>query len=211
MALRYLSLCSGIEAATVAWEPLGWLPAAFAEIEKFPSAVLAHHYPSVPNLGDITKISGKDFRGKIDLIVGGPPCQSYSVAGSRKGLDDPRGQLTLVFLGIVGEARPRWSLSKMCPAFWEPTKEERLEPSSGRWRNSGMGSPGAYWTLNTLECRSGAAGSTLSDILETGDLPPRYFLSVTACRGILRRAEKRGKKLPAPLQAALEAAAGARM
>lgn len=108
MILRYLSLCSGIEAATVAWDPLGWTPAAFAEIEKFPSAVLDHHYPSVPNLGDITKLSGKDFRGEIDLIVGGPPCQSYSVAGLRGGLDDPRGQLTLDFLRIVGEARPRW-------------------------------------------------------------------------------------------------------
>jgi DNA (cytosine-5)-methyltransferase 1 len=108
MALPYLSLCSGIEAATVAWEPLGWAPYAFAEIEKFPAAVLAHHYPNIPNLGDITQISGKDFRGKIDLIVGGPPCQSYSTAGLRKGMDDPRGQLTLVFLRIVGEARPRW-------------------------------------------------------------------------------------------------------
>ncbi len=117
MALRYLSLCSGIEAATVAWEPLGWLPAAFAEIEKFPSAVLAHHYPSVPNLGDITKISGKDFRGKIDLIVGGPPCQSYSVAGSRKGLDDPRGQISLVFLSIVGKAQPRWVIVENVPGL----------------------------------------------------------------------------------------------
>ncbi len=115
MALRYLSLCSGIEAATVAWEPLGWLPVAFAEVEKFPSAVLAHHYPSVPNLGDITQISGKDFRGKIDLIVGGTPCQSYSVAGRRKGLDDPRGELTLVFLEFIGKARPQWFIWENVP------------------------------------------------------------------------------------------------
>ena len=115
MALRYLSLCSGIEAATVAWEPLGWLPVAFAEIDKFPSAVLAHHYPHVPNLGDITQISGKDFRGKIDLLVGGTPCQSFSVAGHRGGLDDPRGELTLVFLKILGEARPRWVVWENVP------------------------------------------------------------------------------------------------
>ena len=117
MTLRYLSLFSGIEAATVAWEPLGWTPAAFAEIEKFPAAVLAHHYPHVPNLGDVTQISGKDFREKIDLIVGGPPCQSHSQAGLRKGLDDPRGQLSLVFLRIVGEARPRWFVVENVPGL----------------------------------------------------------------------------------------------
>jgi DNA (cytosine-5)-methyltransferase 1 len=115
--MRYLSLCSGIEAATVAWEPLGWEPFAFAEIEKFPSAVLAHHYPHIPNLGDITQISGKDFRGKIDLIVGGPPCQAFSAAGLRTGMDDPRGQLSLVFLRIVGEARPRWIVIENVPGL----------------------------------------------------------------------------------------------
>jgi len=113
--IRYLSLCSGIEAASVAWTPLGWNPVAFAEIEKFPSAVLAHHYPHVPNLGDISKISGKDFRGQIELLVGGTPCQSYSIAGRRGGLDDPRGQLTLVFFQILGAARPRWVVWENVP------------------------------------------------------------------------------------------------
>lgn len=115
MVLRYLSLCSGIEAATVAWEPLGWTPIAFAETEKFPSAVLAWHYPHIPNIGDIHQISGKDFRGKIGLLVGGTPCQSFSVAGQRKGLDDPRGDLTLVFLSILGEVRPRWVVWENVP------------------------------------------------------------------------------------------------
>jgi DNA (cytosine-5)-methyltransferase 1 len=74
--MKYLSVCSGIEAATVAWHPLGWSPVAFAEIEKFPSAVLAHHYPSVPNLGDMTKF--KDWPdADIDVLVGGTPCQSF--------------------------------------------------------------------------------------------------------------------------------------
>src|SRR4051794_7588939 len=98
--MRYLSVCSGIEAATVAWHPLGWTPAAFAEIDPFASAVLAHHYPNVPNLGDMTKIEA-DQHGPIDLLVGGTPCQSFSVAGLRKGLADPRGNLALVFLGLV--------------------------------------------------------------------------------------------------------------
>lgn len=97
MTIRYGSVCSGIEAATVAWKPLGWEAAWFSEIEKFPCAVLNHHYPDVPNLGDITKITEEqlDEHGPIDVLVGGTPCQSFSVAGLRKGLADPRGNLSL--------------------------------------------------------------------------------------------------------------------
>jgi DNA (cytosine-5)-methyltransferase 1 len=114
MNLRYLSVCSGIEAATVAWHPLGWEPVAYAEIEKFPCAVLAHHYPSVPNWGDLTK-----FRewpdATIDLLVGGTPCQSFSVAGLRKGLADPRGNLALTFLAIADRYRPQWVVWENVP------------------------------------------------------------------------------------------------
>ena len=83
-----------------------------------------------------------------------------------------------------------------------------MEPSSGGWRNSGMGSPTGFLTLNTPEYHSGAVVSSLSDILETGDLPQRYFLNAAACRGILRRAEKQGKELPTALRRALEQVAG---
>lgn len=103
--LRYFSVCSGIEAASVAWGPLGWRAVAFAEVDPFPSAVLAHHYPAVPNLGDMTR-----FRewpdADVDVLVGGTPCQSFSVAGLRQGLDDPRGNLALVYLGLVERFRP---------------------------------------------------------------------------------------------------------
>ena len=101
--MRYGSVCSGIEAATVAWHPLGWTPAWFSEIDPFPCAVLAHHYPAVPNLGDMTKITGDDLEraGAIDLLVGRTPCQSFSVAGLRKGLADPRGNLALEFLRLL--------------------------------------------------------------------------------------------------------------
>jgi DNA (cytosine-5)-methyltransferase 1 len=112
--IRYLSVCSGIEAATVAWHPLGWKPFAFAEIEKFPSAVLAHHYPHVPNLGDITKF--KEWPdATIDLLVGGTPCQSFSVAGLRKGLADPRGNLALTYCAILNKYRPRWFVWENVP------------------------------------------------------------------------------------------------
>jgi len=112
--MRYLSVCSGIEAATVAWHHIGWTPAAFSEIEPFPSAVLAHHYPAVPNMGDMTKYKEWDI-GAIDLLVGGTPCQSFSVAGLRKGLADPRGNLALVYLGIADLFKPKWIVWENVP------------------------------------------------------------------------------------------------
>src|SRR5690606_13124332 len=102
--MRYGSLFSGIEAASVAWKPLGWKCEFVAEIEPFPSAVLAHHYPDVPNLGDVTQVNWQEVKervGSLDVLVFGSPCQSFSVAGKRLGLDDPRGNLALVALGIV--------------------------------------------------------------------------------------------------------------
>jgi len=103
--VRYLSVCSGIEAASAAWHPLGWTPVAFSEVDKFPSAVLAHHYPDVPNWGDMTKF--KEWPdADVDVLVGGTPCQSFSVAGLRKGMDDPRGNLALTYLAIADRYKP---------------------------------------------------------------------------------------------------------
>jgi len=115
--MRYGSVCSGIEAATVAWKPLGWEPAWFSEIEKFPCAVLKHHYRDVPNLGDITKITEAqlDEHGPIDVLVGGTPCQSFSVAGLRKGMEDPRGNLALRFLQLAGATRAKWLVWENVP------------------------------------------------------------------------------------------------
>jgi DNA (cytosine-5)-methyltransferase 1 len=112
--MNYLSVCSGIEAATCAWHDLGWTPEAFSEIEKFPSEVLAHHYPAVPNLGDMTKFKEWSLE-PIDLLVGGTPCQSFSVAGLRKGLDDPRGNLALVYLAIADRFKPKWLVWENVP------------------------------------------------------------------------------------------------
>jgi DNA (cytosine-5)-methyltransferase 1 len=112
--MRFLSVCSGIEAASAAWHPLGWRAHAFAEIEVFPSAVLAHHYPDVPNWGDMTKFQEWPDAA-IDVLVGGTPCQSFSVAGLRKGMADPRGNLALVYLGIADRYRPRWLVWENVP------------------------------------------------------------------------------------------------
>ena len=113
-AARYLSVCSGIEAATVAWHPLGWEAAAFSEIEAFPRAVLTHHYPNVPLHGDFTTIKGTEY-GPVDLLVGGTPCQSFSVAGLRKGMDDPRGNLALGYLGLAARLNARWLVWENVP------------------------------------------------------------------------------------------------
>jgi len=131
--MRYLSVCSGIEAASVAWHPLGWEAVAFSEIEAFPSAVLAHHYPDVPNCGDMTKFKEWDL-GAIDLLVGGTPCQSFSVAGLRKGLEDPRGNLALTYVGILDRFRPKWFVWENVPGV--------LSSSGGRDFGSFLGAVG---------------------------------------------------------------------
>jgi len=113
--MKYLSVCSGVEAATVAWHDLGWKPIAFSEIEPFPSAVLSHRFPTVPNVGDMTKYKEWNLNDSIDLLVGGTPCQSFSVAGLRKGLEDPRGNLMLTYVGILDKFRPKWCVWENVP------------------------------------------------------------------------------------------------
>lgn len=124
MTLTYGSVCSGIEAASVAWEPLGMRPEWFSEIESFPSAVLATHWPDVPNLGDMTKIAAAITANKVtapDLLVGGTPCQAFSVAGLREGLADERGQLTLAYVELVNAIDSRRAEQGLPPAVfcWE--------------------------------------------------------------------------------------------
>jgi len=115
--MKYGSVCSGIEAASVAWHDLGWEPQWFSEIEQFPSEVLKYRFPHVPNLGDMTTINQNPIADErpIDLLVGGTPCQSFSVAGLRKGLADPRGNLMLTFLSIADKFRPKWVVWENVP------------------------------------------------------------------------------------------------
>jgi DNA (cytosine-5)-methyltransferase 1 len=123
----YGSVCSGIEAATMAWHPLGWKPAFFSEIENFPSAVLAHHYPDVPNRGDMTKFQEWPSE-PIELLVGGTPCQSFSVAGLRAGLADPRGNLALTYLAIAAKYQPRWVLWENVPGVFSSLSHDAPDP-----------------------------------------------------------------------------------
>lgn len=156
--MKFGSVCSGIEAASVAWEPLGWKAAWLSEIEPFPCAVLAHHYPDVPNLGDMTKLPERILSGEVeapDLFCGGTPCQAFSVAGNRQSLDDARGNLSLTFCEIADAI----DSVRTTPAiiFWENVpgvlstkdnafgcflgqlagEDEPLVSSGGKWSNAG--------------------------------------------------------------------------
>jgi len=110
-------VCSGIEAASAAWGPLGWKAAWFSEIDPFPCGVLDYRYPDVPNLGDMKRIHDNETfkEEEIDVLVGGTPCQSFSAAGKRRGLRDPRGRLALAYAQIVGRKYPRWIVWENVP------------------------------------------------------------------------------------------------
>jgi DNA (cytosine-5)-methyltransferase 1 len=160
--MRFGSVCSGIEAASVAWHPLGWKAAWLSEIEPFPSAVLAHHYPDVLNLGDMTLLPKRILSGEVeapDVFCGGTPCQAFSVAGLRNSLDDARGNLSLTFVGIANAIDHVRSIrgESASIVFWEnvpgvlSTKDNAfgcflaglagednpLEPAGGKWTNAG--------------------------------------------------------------------------
>ena len=143
----YGSVCSGIEAASVAWHPLGWRASFLSEIEAFPRAVLRHHYADVPLHGDFTTIQAGQYE-PIDLLVGGTPCQSFSVAGLRGGLADERGNLALEYLRLAERLRPRW-------VVWENVPGVR---SSGSGRDfgaflGGLGELGYGWAYRSLDAQ----------------------------------------------------------
>ena len=151
--MKYLSVCSGIEAASVAWHSLGWQPVGFSEIEPFPSAVLAHHYPHVPNFGDMTKFQEWPLdAGAIDLLVGGTPCQSFSVAGLRQGLRDPRGNLMLTYLAIAARLRPRWVVWENVPGVLSSNRGRDFGSFLGGLGQLGYGF--AYRVLDAQWCRT---------------------------------------------------------
>ncbi|PMQ16973.1 DNA cytosine methyltransferase [Janthinobacterium sp. AD80] len=162
MPITFGSVCSGLEAASVAWGPLGWRAAWLAEIEPFPCAVLAHHYPDVPNLGDMTKVAALIRDGFVpapDVFCGGTPCQAFSIAGLRNSLDDERGNLSLVFCEIADEIDARRAAAGLLPAvvFWENVpgvlstkdnafgcflaglagEDDPIEPAGGKWAYAG--------------------------------------------------------------------------
>ena len=156
--MKYLSVCSGIEAASVAWHGLGWEPLAFSEIEAFPRKVLAYHYPDVPLHGDFTVLKNQPWIKDADLLVGGTPCQAFSVAGLRQSLADDRGNLTLEFVRLANAIDDLRHDGRKCTIVWENVpgvlsvkdnafgcflaalvgNDSPLIPTGGKWTNAGM-------------------------------------------------------------------------
>lgn len=145
--LRYLSVCAGIEAATVAWHPLGWAAVAFSEINPFACAVLAHHYPDVPNWGDMTQFQEWPD-AVVDVLVGGTPCQSFSVAGLRAGLADPRGNLMLTYLAVADRYRPEWLVWENVPGVLSSDKGRAFGSFLG-----GLAELGYGWAYRVLDAQ----------------------------------------------------------
>jgi len=192
--MNYLSVCSGIEAASAAWKNLGWNAVGFSEIEPFPSAVLSHHYPTVNNYGDINGHSEWKLPS-IDILVGGTPCQSFSIAGLRKGLEDPRGNLMLTYLRIIESRKPRWIVWENVPGV--------LSSNGGRdfaTFVTSLGNMGYGWAYRVLDSQWFGVPQRRKRVFVIGYLGDRnlatevLFKSESVCRDSKKGKEK-GKRI----------------
>lgn len=236
--LTYGSVCSGIEAASVAWEPLGMRPAWFAEIEPFPAAVLAHRWPHVPNLGDMVALPEKILAAEIeapDVLVGGTPCQAFSVAGLRGSLADARGNLTIILIGILNAIDAVRQQAGKPPALlvWENVpgvlstrdnafgsflgglagEECALEPPGKKWTNAGAvfgaGRSIAWRVLDAQFFGVPQRRRRVFLVAGAGAVGTAEILfERQGAQGILNRASRRGKTLPPMLEKALIGIAG---
>lgn len=164
--MTYATICSGINAPAVAWNSLGWQEAFCAEIEAFPCSVLKARHPEVPNLGDITKYATwPEFH--LDLLCGGTPCQSFSLAGLRKGMDDPRGQLTRAFIGIAARYRPRWLCWENVPGVLSSNGGRDFAEFLGGLAGIKVGVPAEGWGSAGIVAGIGAAYGLAYRVLDT--------------------------------------------
>jgi len=193
--LNYLSVCSGIEAATVAWHHMVWKPVGFSEIEKFPSQVLAHHYPTVTNFGDMTKYKEWNLNDSIGLLVGGTPCQSFSVAGLRKGLEDPRGNLALTYVGILDKFRPKWCVWENVPGV--------LSSGGGRDFGSFLGALGELrygWAYRVLDAQNFGVAQRRRRVFVVGHLgdwkpAAEVLFESESLRGNIKKSRIKGEEV----------------
>lgn len=221
------SLFDGIAGFPLAAAGLGIKTMWTSEIEPNCIEIAARHFPEAKQLGDITKLNGADL-APVDIISFGSPCQNLSTAGNQKGLDGEKSQLFFEAVRVIDEMRcatngkyPKYIIwENVAGAFSsnkgqdfrrvleEITKTNIPMPDSGRWAAAGMVRSrgevqlGECWTLNIGECPSEENASTLFTVLEM-NVPDKYYLSAKACSGILRRAEQRGRTIPAVLEEAL--------
>lgn len=190
--MNYGSVCSGIEAATIAWRHLNWQPQWFSEIEPFCCQLLSHHYPTVPNLGDLNEINPQPPTSTSSSAA--PPANPSALPASEKEwmtnvvnspTSTPNSLARSVHDGSYGKTSPT-------SCMW--TKGEHLEPSSGSWRNAGIISPTESSTFKTSESPNAAVACSLSDILQAGDLPQRVSLTPQSAATKIARLKKHGKK-----------------
>ena len=201
-----------MEAATVAWHHMGWTPVGFSEIEPFPSQILKHHYPTIPTMATSQNSKNGQSNAEQSTFWSEELPAKHSVSqDSAKDSTIHEEILHSHFLHWLTTYGLNTSSGKMSPVCCRRAEDGILVVSSGRWSNSGMGSLTESWTLNSSEgqeqCLNGVGESSLSRVLETGELPQKFYLSPKACQGILRRATKRGKALPPMLEQALRQAA----
>lgn len=205
--MRYVSLFSGIEAATVAWEPLGWEPVAFAEVDPFCCEVLKYRFPEVPNLGDVRSIDWRRFvedHGRPDVVVGGSPCQSFSVAGRREGLAGESG-LMYEYIRAVSELRPAYFVWENVPGAFSSEEGEAFRQLLNEMDELGYGMAWRVLDAQFFGVAQRRRRVFVVGVLGDGPHLLRYCLSPRALSGIFRRAKSRGKSLPMPLGAAMAA------
>jgi len=189
-----MSVCSGIEAATVAWKPLGWEFVAYADIDKFASELLLKKYPNTPNHGDFTTIGAKDY-GTIDLLVGGTPCQAFSVAGLRKGFEDDRGNLTLAFLQLLKRKRPKWVVWENVPGVLSHDKGRTFGSFLG-----GLGELGYGFAYRVLDAQYFGVPQRRRRVFVVGCLgdwrsPAKVLFEPESLSGNITPERKKGKNI----------------
>jgi DNA (cytosine-5)-methyltransferase 1 len=194
--MNYLSVCSGIEAATVAWHDMGWKAVGYSEIEKFPSEVLHHHYPNVSNFGDMTKYKDWNINESVELLVGGTPCQSFSVAGLRKGLEDPRGNLALTYVGILDKFRPKWCVWENVPGVLSSGKGRDFGSFLGALVELGYGF--AYRVLDAQHFGVAQRRRRVFVVGYLGDWKPaaKVLFESESLRRDIKKSKSKGKETP---------------
>lgn len=188
--MNYLSVSSGIEAASVAWNPLGFKPIGFSEIAPFPCSVLAHHFPDVPNFGDMNGFEEWPIEpGSVDILVGGTPCQSFSIAGLRGGLEDERGNLALTYCRILQKFKPRWFVWENVPGVISSYTDAEKDPAGETNDTEEVWQSSDFATLLTCfrECGYSVAGRIL-DAQHFGVPQRRRRIFVVGHSGDWRRA-----------------------
>ena len=201
--MNYLSVCSGIECATVAWKDLGWKPLGFSEIETFPSDVLNYHYPDVKNYGDMTNYKEWKINEAVELVVGGTPCQSFSVAGLRKGLEDPRGNLALTFCGILDRFRPKWFIWENVPGVLSSNKGQDFGSFLGALVELGYGF--SYRVLDAKNFGVPQRRRRVFVVGHLGDWRPsaKILFESESLRGDTKESRKTGESLARSITASL--------